>query len=57
MNYKTRQEALDFILEYELDTYPPLDFDNMSDEEIFEHVYELLNSITKHNKLKDLNKN
>lgn len=60
MNYKTRQEALDFILEYELDTYPPLDFDNMSDEEIFEHadeVYELLNSITKHNKLKDLSKN
>ncbi|WP_028042039.1 hypothetical protein [Candidatus Stoquefichus massiliensis] len=59
MNYKTRREALDFILKHELDTYPPLDFDSMSDEEIFEHadeVYELLEIMRKKSKLKDLSK-
>lgn len=60
MNYKTRQEALDFILKYELDTYPLLDFDNMSDEEVFEHadeVYEFLENMIKKSKLKYLSKN
>lgn len=59
MNYKNRQEALEFILEYELDTYPPLDFDNMSDEDIYSHadeVYELIKMLKQDIKFKNLNR-
>lgn len=60
MKFKTRQEALKFIFTYEFSTYPPLDYKNMSDNDVFERadeIYELLEIMEKKSKLKELSKN
>lgn len=60
MEFKTREEALEYILTYEIDTYPSIDYDSMSDEDVFEHayeVYELIKLMNKSVRLKELSRN
>ncbi|MBS5368346.1 MAG: hypothetical protein KHY19_02590 [Coprobacillus cateniformis] len=60
MEFKTREEAIQYILAHEIDTYPPLDYSSMSDEDVFEHayeVYELIKLMNKNIRLKELSRN